>query len=36
MNTLPSADAVGVVFSLVWPVVLGVVFNLYLQWEARC
>lgn len=36
MNTIPmSADAIGVVFTLVWPVVCALGLNLYLQWETR-
>lgn len=36
MNAIqPSADAIGVVFALVWPVVCAVGLNLWLQWEAR-
>lgn len=31
MNTLQSADAMGVVFTLVWPLVLAAGFSTYLR-----
>lgn len=34
MSAALSPDAAGVVFAVVWPVVLGGLFSLYLQWEA--
>ncbi|SAK65606.1 hypothetical protein AWB80_03087 [Caballeronia pedi] len=34
MSAVISQDAAGVVFALVWPVLLGCLFSVYLQWEA--